>query len=89
MTAAPRAENRWLNAFLLLCSMAFAPHFWLIDRIIILRSCSRQASDVVGSKRGGADDDGAKRLSRNHTVGNEFSPPNYALPQALFGRRER
>lgn len=34
MTAAARSRNRWLDAFLLLCSMAFAPYFWLIDAII-------------------------------------------------------
>ena len=34
MTAAPRAGNRWLNAFLFICSLAFAPYFWLIEEII-------------------------------------------------------
>jgi len=26
--------SRWLDAFFLLCSMAFAPYFWLIEEII-------------------------------------------------------
>lgn len=42
---------------------------------------SRRASDVVGSKRGGAkNDDGAKRLSHDNVVGDDCSPPSEHAP---------
>lgn len=82
-------RNRALERLIILVCMFWCLTFLLIDKIIELRSRSRQSPDVVGSNRGGADAEGAMGSETFSEVQNVVSPPSEALPQLLFGRRER
>lgn len=49
----------------------------------ILALRSRLASDVVESDKGGADDEGAKKLSHDYVAGDDCSPPSDRAPPQL------
>lgn len=84
-------RNRALEWLIILTCMFWCLTFWLIDKIVELRSRSRPAPGV-GSKRGGPDDEGAIAEPKPSVGGHEFSPPRRDRPNAcphIIGLAER
>ena len=83
-------RNRALEVLIILASLFYPIHFWLIERIITLRSRSRPAPDV-GSEMGVGNEDGAIAEPKPSVGGHEFSPPlsRRPIPLTALLRRHR
>lgn len=81
-------KNTKLETLIIVACMYWFLMFWLIDRIINLRS--RRASDVVEYNQGGVqNDEGAKRMSQKNAVGDECPPPSEHAPPHYSHRWDR